>query len=112
LSRYESPSQHTARLAPEDTILVWKRIRKRQAVIAVMAAGNRDQRDFLILTALDITRADNRHLAFGGRRTSALARRWRGSKVRLPLELSCAGCLIGSSSPHDWSGAPISDCGV
>src|SRR5690348_4452812 len=40
--RYESPSQHTARLAPEDTTLGGKRIAKRQAVIAVMAAGNRD----------------------------------------------------------------------
>src|SRR5712692_7675385 len=42
LLRYESPSQHTARLAPEDTILGGRRIQKRQAVIAVMAAGNRD----------------------------------------------------------------------
>ena len=38
--RYESPSQHTARLAPEDTILGGRRIEKRQAVIGVMAAGN------------------------------------------------------------------------
>ena len=65
LLRYESPSQHTARLAPEDTILGGKRIRKRQAVIAVMAAGNRDPERFPDPDRLDITRADNRHLAFG-----------------------------------------------
>lgn len=65
LLRYESPSQHTARLAPEDTILGGKRIRKRQAVIAVMAAGNRDPERFPNPDRLDITRSENRHLAFG-----------------------------------------------
>ena len=65
LLRYESPSQHTARLAPEDTILGGKRIRQRQAVIAVMAAGNRDPERFPDPDRLDITRTDNRHLAFG-----------------------------------------------
>ena len=65
LLRYESPSQHTARLAPEDTVLGERRIRKRQAVIAVMAAGNRDPERFPDPDRLDITRKDNRHLAFG-----------------------------------------------
>ncbi len=65
LLRYESPSQHTARLAPEDTVLGEKRIRKRQAVIAVMAAANRDPERFPDPDRLDITRTDNRHLAFG-----------------------------------------------
>ena len=41
LLRYESPSQQTARICPEDTELGGKSIRKGQAVIAVMAAGNR-----------------------------------------------------------------------
>jgi cytochrome P450 len=65
LLRYESPSQHTARLAPEDMTLGGKTIRKRQAVIAVMAAGNRDPERFPEPDRLDITRKDNRHLAFG-----------------------------------------------
>lgn len=65
LLRYESPSQHTARLAPEDTVLGGKRIRHRQAVIAVMAAGNRDPERFPDPDRLDISRTDNRHLAFG-----------------------------------------------
>ena len=65
LLRYESPSQHTARLAPDDVELGGKLIRKRQAVIAVMAAGNRDPERFPDPDRLDFDRPDNRHLAFG-----------------------------------------------
>jgi cytochrome P450 len=65
LLRYESPSQHTARLAPDDVVLGGKSIRKRQAVIAVMAAGNRDPERFSDPDRLDFDRPDNRHLAFG-----------------------------------------------
>jgi cytochrome P450 len=65
LLRYESPSQHTARLAPADVALGGKSIRKRDAVIAVMGAGNRDPKRFPEPDHLDITRKDNRHLAFG-----------------------------------------------
>jgi hypothetical protein len=64
LLRFESPSQHTARLAPEDTMLGGKLIRKRQAVIAVMGAANRDPERFPDPDRLDIRRQDNRHLAF------------------------------------------------
>lgn len=63
--RYESPSQHTARLAPADRELGGKQIRKRDAVIAVMAAANRDPERFPDPDRFDITRVDNRHLAFG-----------------------------------------------
>lgn len=63
--RYESPSQHTARLAPSDRILGGKHISKRQAVIAVMAAANRDPERFPDPDRFDIKRKDNRHLAFG-----------------------------------------------
>ncbi len=64
LLRYESPSQHTARLAPADVEIGGKKIRKRQAVIAVMGA-NRDPKRFPEPDRLDIERKDNRHLAFG-----------------------------------------------
>jgi len=63
--RYESPSQHTARLAPSDRVLGGKQISKRQAVIAVMAAANRDPERFPNPDDFDIERKDNRHLAFG-----------------------------------------------
>ncbi len=63
--RYESPSQHTARLAPSDCELGGKTIRKRDAVIAVMAAANRDPERFPDPDRFNITRKENRHLAFG-----------------------------------------------
>lgn len=65
LLRYESPSQHTARITPEDTVMGGKKILKRQAVIAVMAAANRDPERFPEPDKLDLARKDNRHLAFG-----------------------------------------------
>jgi pimeloyl-[acyl-carrier protein] synthase len=65
LLRYESPSQHTARICREDTELGGQLIRKGQAVIAVMGAGNRDPERFPDPDRLDLGRTDNRHLAFG-----------------------------------------------
>ena len=64
LLRYESPIQYTSRLAPYDLELGEKIINKRQAVIAVMGAANRDPERFPDPDQLDITRKDNRHLAF------------------------------------------------
>lgn len=65
LLRYESPSQHTGRLAPDDIEMGGKQIKKRQAVMAVMAAANRDPERFPDPDRLDITRHDNGHVAFG-----------------------------------------------
>jgi len=65
LLRYESPSQHTGRIAPYDVELGGRKIRKRQAVIAVMGAANRDPERFPDPDRLDLGRKDNRHVAFG-----------------------------------------------
>ena len=65
LLRFEAPSQHTARLAPEDLEIGGKAIQKRQAVIAVMAAANRDPERFPDPDRLDLARTDNRHMSFG-----------------------------------------------
>jgi len=63
--RYESPSQHTGRLAPNDVEMGGRLIRKGQALMAVMAAANRDPERFPDPDRFDVTRIDNRHLAFG-----------------------------------------------
>jgi cytochrome P450 len=65
LLRYESPSQHTARMAREDCELGDKVISKGQLVTAVMGAANRDPERFEEPDRLDLGRAENRHLAFG-----------------------------------------------
>ena len=65
LLRFESPSQHTARIAPADVVLGGKAIRKGTAVMAIMAAGNRDPLQFPDPDRLDLQRVNNRHLAFG-----------------------------------------------
>jgi hypothetical protein len=65
LLRYESPSQHTARLVPEDLELGSRHIAKGQAVMAVMGAANRDPERFPDPDRLDIRRLDNKHVAFG-----------------------------------------------
>ena len=65
LLRYESPIQYTARLAPTDFDVGGTSIRNRQAVMSVLGAANRDPERFRDPDLLDITRQDNRHLAFG-----------------------------------------------
>ena len=65
LLRFESPSQQTARLAPVEVELGGREIGKGQVIRAVMAAANRDPGRFPNPDCLDITRPDNRHLAFG-----------------------------------------------
>jgi cytochrome P450 len=65
LLRYESPSQHTARLAPPGAVLGGQEIPEGAAVIAVMGAANRDPGRFGDPDRLQLDRQDNRHLAFG-----------------------------------------------
>jgi cytochrome P450 len=65
LLRYETPSQHTGRICRADTVMGGKVIPKGAAVMAVMAAANRDPRRFADPDQLDFERQDNRHLAFG-----------------------------------------------
>jgi pimeloyl-[acyl-carrier protein] synthase len=65
LLRYESPVQHTARIAPADSQLGGKKIKKGARVVAGLAAANRDPNRFPDPDRLDLLRSDNRHLAFG-----------------------------------------------
>jgi pimeloyl-[acyl-carrier protein] synthase len=65
LLRFESPVQHTARIAPADMQLRGRTIRKGSRVVAVLAAANRDPNRFPDPDRLDLLRTDNRHLAFG-----------------------------------------------
>lgn len=65
LLRFESPTQYTGRIAAQDTELGGKLIKQKQAVFAVLGAGNRDPERFRDPDRLDVARQDNKHLAFG-----------------------------------------------
>jgi len=65
LLRFESPVQHTARIASKDMHLGGKTIQKDSRIVAVLAAANRDPNRFSDPDRLDLLRTDNRHLAFG-----------------------------------------------
>ena len=65
LLRFETTSQHTARICPADTEIGGQLIRKGEAVMAVMAAANRDPDRFPDPDQLDLRRTPNRHLSFG-----------------------------------------------
>jgi pimeloyl-[acyl-carrier protein] synthase len=105
LLRYESPSQHTARLAPEDVEMAGKNIRKRQAVIAVMGAANRDPGRFPEPDRLDIDRKDNRHVAFGWAAHfcfgAALAR-MEGQIAFETILRRLPGLMLDTSIPLEW----------
>jgi 6-deoxyerythronolide B hydroxylase len=63
--RYESPIPMVSRLALADLTLDDARIRAGDSVIIHLAAANRDPAVFERAATFDVTRPDNRHLAFG-----------------------------------------------
>jgi pimeloyl-[acyl-carrier protein] synthase len=66
LLRYDSPVQFTSRHALEDLDVGGRRVRAGETVVAVLGAANRDPAQFPDPDRLDLARAPNRHLAFGG----------------------------------------------
>jgi cytochrome P450 len=66
LLRYDGPVEtSTERFAREDVAIGGTVIPKGEMVMVVIAAADRDPERFADPDALDITRTDNRHLAFG-----------------------------------------------
>ena len=109
----ESPSQQTARLAPDDIELGGKQIRKRQAVIAVMAAGNRDPKRFPGSRTVSTSAA--RTIAISpsaGPPTTASARPSPGMEGQVLSTRFSADCPTCASIPRNTSGARTSDCEV
>lgn len=64
LLRYDSPLQQTARMATEDVEIGGKIIRAGENVLVSLGAANRDPAQFTEPDKLDLTRGENRHLAF------------------------------------------------
>jgi hypothetical protein len=65
LLRYDSPVQRTARITNADVEIGGHPIGKGSMVVAAIGAANRDPAQFADPDRLDITRRDNRHVAFG-----------------------------------------------
>ncbi len=65
LLRYDSPVQITSRIAMEDLEIGGEKISKGQMISLFIGAANRDPAQFSEPDRLDITRQENRHLAFG-----------------------------------------------
>jgi cytochrome P450 PksS len=66
LLRYTNPLETTTpRYAREDVTVAGVAIPRGATVLAVLASANRDERQFEHPDRLDITRENNRHLAFG-----------------------------------------------
>lgn len=65
LLRYDSPVQMTSRWIVEDFDFEGHKFRKGQQVAMLFGAANRDPQRFDHPNDLDVTREDNKHLAFG-----------------------------------------------
>ncbi|MCH7787245.1 MAG: cytochrome P450, partial [Chloroflexi bacterium] len=65
LLRYDSPIQTTSRIALEDIEIGGKQIKKGENVSPILGAANRDPEQFSDPNRLDITRQQNRQIAFG-----------------------------------------------
>jgi cytochrome P450 len=63
--RYEAPSQMASRVAPEEMEIGGQTIGRGDVLNLLLGSGNRDREAFSDPDALDITRVNNRHLAFG-----------------------------------------------
>ena len=65
LLRFDGPVQRTARIPSEDIVIGGRTIPKGEMVMPFLGAADRDPAQFPDPDRLDITRADNRHIAFG-----------------------------------------------
>jgi cytochrome P450 len=65
LLRWDSPVQRTARITAAEVEIGGQRIDRGSFVVAAIGAANRDPAHFADPDRLDITRRDNRHVAFG-----------------------------------------------
>ena len=63
--RYDGPVQATARVADADVEIEGHKIEKGKMLFVLLAAANRDPAAFPDPETLDITRQDNKHVAFG-----------------------------------------------
>ena len=64
--RFDSPVQLTNRLAREDLEMAGTAIKQGEVIYLILGAANRDPMQFADPDRFDVTRANNKHVAFGG----------------------------------------------
>jgi pimeloyl-[acyl-carrier protein] synthase len=65
LLRFDGPVQRTGRMTTAEVEIGDKRIPRDAVVVSVIGAANRDPKQFADPDRLDVSRRDNRHIAFG-----------------------------------------------
>jgi len=65
LLRFDGPVQRTGRMTTAEVEIGGKHIPKDSVVVSVIGAANRDPKQFADPDRLDVSRKDNRHIAFG-----------------------------------------------
>jgi cytochrome P450 len=65
LLRFDGPVQRTGRMTTTDVEIGGKHVAKDSVVVSVIGAANRDPAHFSDPDCLDISRKENRHIAFG-----------------------------------------------
>ena len=65
LLRYDGPVQRTARIPSAEAVIAGHKIEAGEMVMPFIGAADRDPAHFPDPDRLDLTRADNRHVAFG-----------------------------------------------
>jgi cytochrome P450 len=65
LLRFDGPVQRTGRMTTTDVEIGGKHVAKDSVVVSVIGAANRDPAHFSDPDRLDISRKENRHIAFG-----------------------------------------------
>jgi pimeloyl-[acyl-carrier protein] synthase len=65
LLRFDGPVQRTGRMTTAEVEIGDKRIPRDAVVVSVIGAANRDPKQFADPDRLDVSRKDNRHIAFG-----------------------------------------------
>jgi cytochrome P450 len=87
--RFDSPVQYTDRVAREDVELGGQHIPRGRPIALLLGAANHDPAQFAAPHRLDVGRAENRHLAFGGGPHFCLG----APLARLEAELALGGLL-------------------
>jgi cytochrome P450 len=109
LLRYESQVQFLCRRAREDFELHGQLIRQDQTVIVGLGSSNRDDTQFADPDRLDITRSDNRHIAFGYGPHGCIAAPLARLHIRIAINtlLKRLQGLRLETEDVVWNGAPM-----